>query len=110
MEAILIRAITDTNLLVSNLLFQNGQLTWLRNNDQTEHVKHLADAHHLLLHGAGPAGRHHQQVVMLLVDDDEAIEETNHHLRSPANAQRMLRSIATLSRGGGEGNTLLPCV
>lgn len=36
-------------------------------------------------------------------------EETSFLLRSPANAQRLLRSIACLNSGGGEEHDLLPC-
>jgi antitoxin YefM len=36
-------------------------------------------------------------------------EETSFLLRSPANAQRVLRSIAGLNSGGGEEHDLLPC-
>ena len=36
-------------------------------------------------------------------------EETTFLLRSPANAQRLLRSIACLNSGGGEEHDLLPC-
>jgi len=41
-------------------------------------------------------------VVMLSPEDDKAMEETSYLLRSPANAQRLLRSIASLNSGGGE--------
>lgn len=36
-------------------------------------------------------------------------EETTFLLRSPANAQRLLSSIACLNSGGGEEHDLLPC-
>ena len=36
-------------------------------------------------------------------------KETTFLLRSPANAQRLLRSIAGLNSGGGEDHDLLPC-
>ena len=36
-------------------------------------------------------------------------EETIFLLRSPANTQRLLRSIAGLNSGGGEEHDLLPC-
>jgi antitoxin YefM len=36
-------------------------------------------------------------------------KETTFLLRSPANAQRLLRSIACLNSGGGEEHDLLPC-
>ena len=36
-------------------------------------------------------------------------EETTFRLRSPANPQRLLRSIACLNSGGGEEHDLLPC-
>ena len=48
-------------------------------------------------------------VVMLSLADYKAMEETTFLLRSPANAQRLLRSIASLSSGGGEEHDLLPC-
>jgi hypothetical protein len=37
------------------------------------------------------------------------MEETTFLLRSPANAQRLLRSIVGLNSGGGEKHDLLPC-
>jgi antitoxin YefM len=48
-------------------------------------------------------------VVMLSLEDYKAMEETSYLLRSPANAQRLLRSIASLNSGGGEEHNLLPC-
>ena len=48
-------------------------------------------------------------VVMLSLADYKAMEETTFLLRSPANAQRLLRSIACLNSGGGEEHDLLPC-
>ncbi|MCP9823782.1 hypothetical protein KBZ22_14135, partial [Cyanobium sp. L1E-Cus] len=49
-----------------------------------------------------------------LIDTGQVItrrgeEETTFLLRSPANAQRLLRSIACLNSGGGEEHDLLPC-
>ncbi len=41
-------------------------------------------------------------VVMLSLADYKSMEETTHLLRSPANAQRLLRSIASLSSSGGD--------
>ena len=40
-------------------------------------------------------------VVMLSLADYKAMEETTCLLRSPANAQRLLRSITSLSSSGG---------
>ena len=48
-------------------------------------------------------------VVMLSLEDYKAMEETSYLLRSPANAQRLLGSIASLNSGGGEEHNLLPC-
>ncbi|MCP9774049.1 type II toxin-antitoxin system prevent-host-death family antitoxin [Cyanobium sp. HWJ4-Hawea] len=48
-------------------------------------------------------------VVMLSLEDYRAMEETTYLLRSPANAQRLLSSIASLNSGGGEDHALLPC-
>ena len=48
-------------------------------------------------------------VVMLSLEDYKAMEETTYLLRSPANAQRLLRAIDSLNRGGGEERDLLPC-
>lgn len=42
-----------------------------------------------------------QAVVMMSLDDYNALEETAYLLRSPANARRLLESIAELERGGG---------
>ena len=47
-------------------------------------------------------------VVMLSLEDYNALEETAHLLRSPVNAQRLLRAIAALESGGGEERELLP--
>lgn len=40
-------------------------------------------------------------VVMMSLEDFEALQETAYLLRSPANARRLLESIAELERGGG---------
>jgi antitoxin YefM len=40
-------------------------------------------------------------VVMLSLEDYKALEETAYLLRSPANARRLLRSIAQLNAGKG---------
>ena len=48
-------------------------------------------------------------VVMLSLEDYKAMEETTYLLRSPVNAQRLLRAIDSLNRGGGEERDLLPC-
>ncbi|MFY8083650.1 MAG: type II toxin-antitoxin system Phd/YefM family antitoxin [Rubrivivax sp.] len=42
-----------------------------------------------------------QAVVMLSLEDYKALEETAYLLRSPANARRLLSSIAQLSAGQG---------
>jgi len=42
-----------------------------------------------------------QAVVMLSLEEYEALEETAHLLRSPANARRLLGSIAALESGKG---------
>ena len=43
-----------------------------------------------------------QSVVMLSLADYKAMQETTYLLRSPANAQRLLESIAQLEAGRGE--------
>ena len=43
-----------------------------------------------------------QAVVMLSLDDFNALEETSYLLRSPANARRLLQSIADLEQGRGK--------
>lgn len=43
-----------------------------------------------------------QAVVMLSLDDFNALEETSYLLRSPANARRLLQSIADLEQGKGK--------
>ncbi len=45
-------------------------------------------------------------VVMLSLEDFKALEETAYLLRSPANAQRLLRSIAALEAGRGKEREL----
>lgn len=47
-------------------------------------------------------------VVMLSLEDYRALEETAYLLRSPANAQRLLASIAELEAGRGTQRDLLP--
>lgn len=42
-----------------------------------------------------------QSVVMLSLEEFEALEETAHLLRSPANAKRLLASVASLEGGKG---------
>ena len=42
-----------------------------------------------------------QAVVMLPLEDYSALTETAYLLRSPANARRLLESVAELGRGGG---------
>lgn len=48
-------------------------------------------------------------VVMLSLEDFQALEETAYLLRSPANARRLLRSIATLEAGQGQEHVIGPC-
>lgn len=48
-------------------------------------------------------------VVMPAHDNCKAIEETTSLLGSPANAQRLLSSIANLNSLGGHKSDLLPC-
>jgi antitoxin YefM len=47
-----------------------------------------------------------QSVVMLSLDDYSALEETAYLLRSPANARRLLESIAELELGSGTERAL----
>ncbi len=47
-----------------------------------------------------------QAVVMLSLEDYSALTETAYLLRSPANALRLLESIAELGRGGGTARDL----
>lgn len=46
-------------------------------------------------------------VVMMSLEDYEAMEETTYLLRSPANARRLLESIAELETGGGKERELI---
>ena len=46
-------------------------------------------------------------VVMLSLDDYQALEETAYLLRSPANARRLLESIAELEAGKGAERELI---
>ncbi len=48
-----------------------------------------------------------QAVVMISLDDYNAIEETAYLLRNPANARRLLESIAELESGGGTERGLI---
>ncbi|MBU0657094.1 MAG: type II toxin-antitoxin system prevent-host-death family antitoxin [Gammaproteobacteria bacterium] len=43
-----------------------------------------------------------QAVVMISLEDYKAMEETAYLLRSPANARRLLESIAELEQGQGQ--------
>ena len=45
-------------------------------------------------------------VVMLSLEDFKALEETSYLLRVPANAKRLLESIAELEQGGGREHSL----
>jgi antitoxin YefM len=47
-----------------------------------------------------------QSVVMLSLEDYNALAETAYLLRSPANARRLLESIAELEGGGGTERAL----
>ena len=46
-------------------------------------------------------------VVMMSLDDFQAMEETTYLLRSPANAQHLLASIAELEKGKGTERELI---
>lgn len=48
-----------------------------------------------------------QAVVMLSLDDYKAMEETAYLLRSPKNAQRLLKSITQLETGRGQVRELV---
>ncbi len=48
-----------------------------------------------------------QSVVMMSLEDYKALEETAYLLRSPANAQRLLASIAQLETGLGKEQDLI---
>ena len=50
-----------------------------------------------------------QAVVMISLEDYKAMEETAYLLRSPANANRLLESIAELERGRGQVRELSEC-
>ncbi len=47
-----------------------------------------------------------QAVVMLSLEDYGALTETAYLLRSPANARRLLESVAELEQGGGTAREL----
>jgi len=47
-----------------------------------------------------------QAVVMLSLEDYNALTETAYLLRSPANARRLLESVAELEQGGGTAREL----
>ncbi len=46
------------------------------------------------------------RAVLMSLEDYSALEETQHLLASPANAKRLLESIAELDAGGGVEKTL----
>jgi antitoxin YefM len=47
-----------------------------------------------------------ESVVMMSLADYKAMQETTYLLRSPANARRLLESIAQLEKGGGRKRKL----
>ncbi|MFV1968832.1 MAG: type II toxin-antitoxin system Phd/YefM family antitoxin, partial [Pirellulaceae bacterium] len=47
-----------------------------------------------------------RSVVMMSLDDYQALEETAYLLRSPKNAQRLMKSVAELQSGGGVAREL----
>ncbi len=49
----------------------------------------------------------HEPVVVLSLAEYQSLQETAYLLRSPANARRLLDSIAELERGGGEAHDLI---
>ncbi len=49
----------------------------------------------------------HEPVVIVALDDYQSLRETAYLLRSPANARRLLASIARLESGGGTGHELI---
>ncbi|WED22856.1 type II toxin-antitoxin system prevent-host-death family antitoxin [Vibrio sp. JC009] len=46
-------------------------------------------------------------VVMISLEDFEAMQETTYLLRAPANARRLLESVAELESGNGEERDLI---
>ena len=46
-------------------------------------------------------------VVMMSLEDYEAMQETTYLLRAPANAKRLLESVAELEAGNGEEKELI---
>jgi antitoxin YefM len=50
-----------------------------------------------------------RSVVMLSLEDYQALEETAYLLRSPANASRLLASVAQLAAGKGTPRELVEC-
>jgi len=48
-------------------------------------------------------------VVMISLEDYQAIEETAYLLRAPANARRLLESVAELEAGQAQVHDLLEC-
>lgn len=50
-----------------------------------------------------------QAVVMISLEDYKAMEETAYLLRTPANASRLLESIAELESGEGQVRELTEC-
>ena len=49
----------------------------------------------------------HEPVVVLSLSKYEAMRETMYLLRSPANAERLLRSVKNLESGGGRRHELI---
>ena len=53
--------------------------------------------------------KHESPVVMISLEDYQAMEETAYLLRAPANARRLLESVAELEAGRGQARDLLEC-
>jgi antitoxin YefM len=54
------------------------------------------------------ACKSHRSVVIISLDDYQSLEETAYLLRSPKNAQRLIKSIAELESGRGIERDMIP--
>ncbi len=54
------------------------------------------------------ARKSHRSVVIISLDDYQSLEETAYLLRSPQNAQRLIKSIAELESGCGIKRDMIP--
>jgi antitoxin YefM len=76
--------------------------TYVRNN-LAKTLEKVCDDHDPVI----VTRQNQNSVVIMSLEDYEALEETAYLLRSPKNAQRLIRSIAALEAGNGKQRELV---